>query len=392
MDNEQIKSRLDWLDEERRKDKVHIAELIKKVNRLESTLGKNEKSIKDVGRNMSSFEIKLEKIKELKPMLDEHKKTLKNEVNTLSKTMIRREREERKLVDRDIKRIDKSIEQVKKKQEEISVLKADMTILEAEDQKVAKRLYEMDQKLREFADHDVENTQTIKLYEEDRRKDNLKVIDLTGEISAVRKRIDEYSTRSDLNLENQKRTEKKIDEVVKVSGAQEQAQRDFIENVERQMVNQKRELRQWEMRFEEFEGQISTIDPFIEKITLAEKDVRKAQQSFEDIMEKIERRINEITEMQRLGEERFRNEWATFRASDHKRWTNYSMAEEEKQRESTRLIGKIEKTTSNLIDDFEELKEIQKFLLAQSESRAQKLFELVGEMAADSERFRKGLE
>ena len=392
MENEQLRSRIEWLDDERRKDKAHIAELIKKIDRLDAALDKTDKNIAEVSRDTSSINVKLEKLKEFDPLLNAHKTEMKKEVDSLSKTFIRREREEKKLFDAEIKRVSKTIDQNKAKLDEITIIKADISSLDSGEKQLNKVINEMDQKLREFADHDVERSQTIKLMEEDRRKDNLKLIDLTGEISAVRKKANNFSTRIDLNLEDQKRTEKKIDEVIKGERERELAHREFTENIDLQMVNRNREWKQWEERFDDFETQISTIEPFIGKITLAERDVRKAQQAFEDINEKINRRINEITEMQRLGEERFRNEWATFRASDHKRWTNYSMAQEEKARESIRLIEKTEKTTSKLIDELDDIKESQKYLFEQSEKQTRKLMEMLNEMAADSERFKKSLE
>ncbi len=392
MDNEQITSRIEWLDGERRKDKAHIAELIKKIDRLETALEKSDKNIKGVGRDISALKVKIEKANEFGSLLNSHKKEMKKEVDSLSKTMIRREREEKKLFDADIKRIMDSIDKTKTKLDEINKIKTDISSLESDDKQINKQIIDLDQKIRVLADHDVENGQLIKLMEEDRRKDNLRVIDLTGEISSVRKKIDDYSTRIDLYVDNQKRVDTKIDEVVKVEREREKAQMEFTENVDRQMVNRTREWKLWEKRFDDFETQISSIDSFIEKISLAERDVRKAQQAFDEITEKINRRINEITEMQRLGEERFRNEWATFRSSDHKRWTNYAMAQEEKQRESSRLIEKMEKSTSKLRDELEDIKEIQKHLLTQSEKSAQKLLDTVSEIAAESERFKKSLD
>jgi len=67
-----------------------------------------------------------------------------------------------------------------------------------------------------------------------------------------------------------------------------------------------------------------------------QRTVKRAQEDFEEITQRFERRINEITEMQRLMEDRFRQEWVGFRADDQKRWTNYALSQEEQQREVNR--------------------------------------------------------
>ena len=59
-------------------------------------------------------------------------------------------------------------------------------------------------------------------------------------------------------------------------------------------------------------------DPALEE---TQRAVKRSQDSFDDINRRLERRINEITEIQRLAEDRFRQEWVTFRADDQKRWT-----------------------------------------------------------------------
>jgi hypothetical protein len=55
----------------------------------------------------------------------------------------------------------------------------------------------------------------------------------------------------------------------------------------------------------------------------------------DDINIRFDRRINELTEMHRLTEERFRQEWISFKTDDQKRWTNYLLTQEEQQQEGS---------------------------------------------------------
>jgi hypothetical protein len=65
----------------------------------------------------------------------------------------------------------------------------------------------------------------------------------------------------------------------------------------------------------------------------ASRSAKRAQESYIELNQKLERRINEITEMQRLGDERSRQEWAAFKAEDQKRWTSYTLSQDESIRE-----------------------------------------------------------
>ena len=45
--------------------------------------------------------------------------------------------------------------------------------------------------------------------------------------------------------------------------------------------------------------------------------------------------------MNRLSEERYRQEWVAFKADDQKRWTNYTLSREEEQREDERQFSRV---------------------------------------------------
>jgi TolA-binding protein len=67
----------------------------------------------------------------------------------------------------------------------------------------------------------------------------------------------------------------------------------------------------------------------LEDLENSKKAVNKAVAGVDEIIERFERRINEISEVQRLNDERFRQEWNAFKADDLKRWTNYLLNQEE---------------------------------------------------------------
>ena len=70
--------------------------------------------------------------------------------------------------------------------------------------------------------------------------------------------------------------------------------------------------------------------------------VQKQQSKIRPIYsQRFERRINEISEIQRLNDERFRQEWTAFKADDLKRWTNYMLSQEEQSRENERQFKEL---------------------------------------------------
>ena len=139
-------------------------------------------------------------------------------------------------------------------------------------------------------------------------------------------------------------------------------------------------------------------------LTLVEEDVRQVlsgttlenariirvsarkREGIGELIQRVERRVNEITEVQRLAEERFRQEWVTFKADDQKRWTNYTLTQEEQRGEIVRNFEKMVEQITHLDDTLQELQDLIQQMNAQTEKRLQSLLAGVHDWVADYER------
>jgi methyl-accepting chemotaxis protein len=100
----------------------------------------------------------------------------------------------------------------------------------------------------------------------------------------------------------------------------------------------------------------------------------RAQETYVDLNQKLERRINEITEMQRLAEERLRQEWITFKADDQKRWTGFNLSQEETLRDIRKDMDKLDGHATTVDDSMQTL---QDQLHQTTDSTEQQLQELM---------------
>jgi chromosome segregation ATPase len=153
-----------------------------------------------------------------------------------------------------------------------------------------------------------------------------------------------------------------------------------------QEVDRDRRWKEWETRFDVVEKQAVELDTQLHGLDEARRSVKRAQETLEVMTERMERRINEITEMQRLAEERFRQEWVTFKADDQKRWTNYTLNQEEQYRESTRQVEVLVDQISGLDASIQEMADLVQQVDEQTEKRLQSLLAVTRDWVADYER------
>ena len=105
-------------------------------------------------------------------------------------------------------------------------------------------------------------------------------------------------------------------------------------------VERERVWKDWQARFEVIEQQTADIDTNLQALDTTHRAVKRSQGTLDELNIKVDRRVNEMAEIQRLSEERFRQEWVTFKADDQKRWTNYTLTQEEQRGEVSRQYEK----------------------------------------------------
>ena len=74
------------------------------------------------------------------------------------------------------------------------------------------------------------------------------------------------------------------------------------------------------------------------------RQMKKIIDDFERISERLGRRINEVAEMQRLSEERFRQEWNDWIADDQKRWKQFTLTNDEAWRNHDKQLEQYRQT------------------------------------------------
>jgi uncharacterized protein YoxC len=116
---------------------------------------------------------------------------------------------------------------------------------------------------------------------------------------------------------------------------------------------------------------------FSQKIATLEsthKAIKQSQAELDDVNLRFDRRINELTEMHRLNEERFRQEWISFKSDDQKRWTNYQLTQEELQQEDSRQSSKLLERITSIEDDLQASKESITLITEETEKQLKSFY------------------
>jgi DNA repair exonuclease SbcCD ATPase subunit len=298
----------------------------------------------------------------------------------------KREEESEKMRRVELRALDANLAELRKELEQLPEIKRSLKARVEEENRLARLIDEARTRIDVVRRSEEEYTRTYKLLDDGRRQDAKRLTDLQGEMAAVRKRVDEQRGRVELNGNGIKKLESRLSELAVVETERRDAQAAFLENQALLQVERERVWRDWQNRFVAIESQTADIETNLQALDATHRAVKRTQQTIEELTQKVERRITEITEIQRLSEERFRQELVTFKADDQKRWTNYTLTLEEQRSEAARQYDKLSERVKLLEATIQEVQDLIGLTTEQSEKRLQTLLAMAHEWVTSYER------
>ncbi|PWH18461.1 MAG: hypothetical protein DDG59_05845 [Anaerolineae bacterium] len=386
MQPEQILKKLDWLDEERRRDKATIVSLEEKIKGLEQSLQSANQQIKELLTELSRLKPLGGRIDQTDEAILKFKVEVKQQFEELEKETLRRDQETEKLHRVEIKALDASVIELRKELSTLAEIRRSLQTRIEEELRLSRAIEEVEEKVAELQRSEEEFHRLVRQSEDNRRQDARKITDLQGETTAIRKLYNELQAQFELASVTAKRIENRITELEGTFAELKQAQMKFIEEQSLIQVERERLWKEWLGRIEQYEETVKDVNQTLQSVEATHRSVQRAQKAVEELAQKVERRVSELTELQRLGEERLRQEWVAFKSDDQKRWTNYTLVQEEIRSEFVRQMEKFSQELSELEEDIQPIKDAIALLNAQMERNLRNLLNAIYNWASEYDR------
>ncbi len=386
MDIDQLQKRIQWVEEDRRKEKDAIALLENKLVNLEGNLSASQQQNKSLSSEITRLSAIITRMDQYDQAIIKTRIENKQAIDELDKEIKLRIDESEKVQRVQLKSIDVNFADLQKQLEILP--KLDKNIQARVDIEIAMRrtLDELRGKIDTVRIEEEEYTRTMRLLEDGRRQDAKRIVDLQGEVNALRKRLDEQRGQNELINTNIRKLETRLNELITVEDERRDAMGQFLNKQAVTQVERERTWKEWQARFDTIEKQGVDIESQLVSLDNTHREVKRIQVNLEELTQRVERRISEITEIQRLSEDRFRQEWVTFKADDQKRWTNYTLTQEEQRNESTRQYSKLAEQTTHIEDELQDVKDLMQQANELVEKRLQSILTMAHEWVTTYER------
>jgi chromosome segregation ATPase len=371
MDINQAARMIEWLDEERRRDKTTIArmeerllqqqEFIETLTRKLGGLENEQTSMRNLflpaGRDMDMLELIRNEIHQSIEAIESRRTTAEREAE-------RRAEVQRENYVRPLRDLGERLDTLEK-----SV--GDLPAARVERDRFASAIQALQQRVEDVAKKLEEPERRIAFLEEQRRQDSRRLSEAQTDLPEMQKQIDSLKPKMDLIEELTLRVERRMKDF-------ESGERERREQLQQFVDQQTLAVQQRDQKIEELMRGVGRYDDDMkrnmerfESWAEAYRQMRKLIEDFERMGERLERRINEVAEMQRLSEERFRQEWNVWMSDDQKRWKTFTLANDETWRQHDKDFDMLRNRVIELQNTFppvtDSLERLWKMMRAQAD-------------------------
>ncbi|MBI4789730.1 MAG: hypothetical protein HY782_22085 [Chloroflexi bacterium] len=383
MDIDQLAKTTDWLDKERQKDQKRITELTERINALAGENNALTQRLKDMEGDLTKALTLAGRVGLVDNLVSQARIDVSKQIESLELRRAESEREMERLRQVEREGVNRSLADMKKSLNAISRLDQDMIARKEEERRINKVLLDIQPKLEDISQRDEERSRGMSAIEETRRQDARRTMDAQTELSELRKSSDEHKVKFEVLEDLVRRNDARLGEMLALENDRRMTQGAWMES---QALTGAERDRAWGELKQRADELLRQFDEFSRRMELYGETHRKMKQTLDDYhtnAERIDRRIGEAAEIQRLNDDRFKQEWNAFLADEQKRWTTHMLLRDEQWRDHDRQAGKLMDRVTAMEAQIADATGAVRNLQAIDQSRLQVLFQLIREGLAE---------
>ena len=376
---------VDFLDKERQKQQQQLATLTERLNALSSENATLIQRMREMESDVTKAVTLAARITSFETTFEQIRSEIVKQIDLMEKRHSESEREQDRYRTTEREGMNKMLVDTRKMLDAVPKIEQDLLARKDEESRIAKLLTDLNQKITDAARKDEERTRQMVSFEESRRQDNKRVTDLQTEATELRKRNDENRAKIEIMEDLARRNDTRVSELTLAENDRRMSQLAWMEN---QAVAGAERDRTWNELKTKMDTVLQSAEDFSRRMDTYSETHRQMKKLIEEFyvnIERIDRRINEAAEVQRLGEERFRQEWNAFLADEQKRWTTHMLLRDEQWRDHDRQAAKSEERLSSNEDRVNELAEILRAMLAHDQTRMQAVYNVIRDALSEYE-------
>ncbi len=348
MDLQQAARMIEWLDEERRRDKNTIALLEERLAQQQELMTQMERRLDGLEGEQSTMRSSFIPVSREQEITDQLRTEFQQMLEGVESKRLTAEREAERRADIARESVARMVRDLEDRTEAVERAIEELPAARVERDRVASALAAVQQRMEDLTKKFEEPERRITFLEEQRRQDARRISDIQSEMPEIQKQVDSTLPKIEALEGMVLRNEKRLIEIQTAERDRRDEMQQFIDQQTLLLQQRDQQVAELTKSFGSYDEDMRRYVERFENWAETHRQMRKVLEDFERIAERLGRRINEVAEMQRLSEERFRQEWNDWIADDQKRWKQFTLTNDEAWRNHEKQLSQVRESIESV--------------------------------------------
>ena len=362
----ELRKRLEWLDEERRKSARKLAELEQRGELHERELVSRDRRIQDLEKQLSVVSAQLSRIPMVDTQLSQFKDDIVKMIEQYDKRRIDAERELDRLRRVEHEATSREIADIRKELPAIGRIEQVLPLRQAEEARLA-NLIGVQQNTLTQLNSMVENVErSLTFLEEKEKQDSRNIGEVQAVLLEISKRWEPITNRLEILGQNLSKVQTTAQTTGEAQVLLRKSITDWTEQVQIGEHERNQRLAGWQRAMDEHETAFHRFNQDWVKFNNQYNESRTAVETMRSLQTHLEQQQREANELVRVESKRMESRWEQFVVEDARKWKNFEAdalqrlsINDRRERELREQIHALEEELERLTADLTQITRIQ---------------------------------
>lgn len=351
MDLQQLEKLVQYLDEERRKDRALVVQMQERVDALSREVEARSRYASTFESSLNELKVQLTRASGWPSVTEQIRAEFNQVIERIEDQRTKAERELVRTRQIEIESIVRQLNETKREIKPYPRLFDEIEARKVEDGRLADLINRVQLQVMEMDRRFDPPATQITYLEEQRRQDAKRIAGVEQEIPGIKKKIEQFPPRLLLLDEAIRRKQTEIEEAAKLLESQSQ----LIENQRVADIRRERQFAEYAETIEKLKVRADEIASQVIGFVQLREEIKRELAVLPDFQERLEVRVNELFEIQRDAEDRLKRTTESFRDILEKEWKTFAAAQDEKWHSRDVRIAEYEPRIADLEEELPKL-------------------------------------
>lgn len=368
----ELRKRLEWLDEERRKSSRKLAELEQRVELRDRELVSRDRRIQDLEKQLTQVTSQLSRVSMIDTQLSQFRDDIVKMIEQYDKRRIEAERELDSLRRVEHEAINREIADVRKGLPTIDRLEQDLALRQAEDTRLSNLIGVQQNALTQLASQIDNAERSLAFLEEKEKQDSRNIGEIQAALLEISKRWEPINNRLEIIGQNLSRVQTTAQNTGEAQVLLRKSISDWTEQVQIGEHERNQRLAGWQRTMDDHATAIERFTADWVNFNNQYNESRTAVDTMKALQVHLEKQQREANELVRVESKRMESRWEQFLSEDARKWKNFEAdalqrlsVNDRREREFREQIHALEEDLERLGQELSQTLRVQ---LAQSEA------------------------